>query len=80
MKAAQVLLLLIAFIAASHLRRDIAIRKGRLASMQQDRQIADRTQMPAVNSSTGYADERTGFKAMKFQDRFITKKKSSKNY
>lgn len=80
MKAAQVLLLLIAFIAASHLRRDMAIRKGRMASMQQAGQIADRTQMPAVNSSTGYADEFTGFMAMKFQERFITKRKSSKNY
>lgn len=81
MKAAQVLLLLIAFIAASHLRREVVIKKGRMASMQQQAvQIAANTQWPAGHSSPGYAGEFKGLKAASQQSSFITTRSNGKNY
>jgi hypothetical protein len=58
MKAAQVLLLLIAFIAASHLRRDTILIKHRVAAhMQQNggQAIAENVNWLKDNSSPAYS-------------------------
>lgn len=68
MKAAQVLLLLIAFIAASHLRRDIVIKNNRVKLMQQSRQMAANT----AGTPAGYAADLSGLKG---EHRFLTRKK-----
>lgn len=81
MKAAQVLLLLIAFIAASHLRREVVIKKGRMASMQQQAgQIAANTQWSADYPSPGYAGEFIGLKAANRSIVLLRQRSNGKNY
>lgn len=81
MKAAQVLLLLIAFIAASHLRREVVIKKGRMASMQQQAgQIAANTQRSTDYPSPGYAGEFIGLKTANRSIVLLRQRSNGKNY
>jgi len=64
MKAAQLLLLLIAFIAASHLRREAILLKHRGAHTQQNEEqaMAENARTSKDNSFAGYTETPIGMK------------------